>query len=97
MWRQVVFLLVVVSMFALSGKAHDNEPVWDPPARQVARRPVVQIALLLDTSNSMDGLIHQAQTQLWKIVNEMARLPARTDRSRGWLSRCMSMGTAGCR
>jgi hypothetical protein len=34
---------------------------------------VVQIALLLDTSNSMDGLIDQAKTQLWKIVNEMAR------------------------
>lgn len=30
----------------------------------------VQIALLLDTSNSMDGLIEQAKTQLWKIVNE---------------------------
>jgi hypothetical protein len=32
----------------------------------------VQIAILLDTSNSMDGLIDQAKTQLWKIVNEMA-------------------------
>ncbi|MBC7784830.1 MAG: VWA domain-containing protein [Burkholderiales bacterium] len=32
--------------------------------------PVVQVALLLDTSNSMDGLINQARTQLWKIVNE---------------------------
>jgi hypothetical protein len=35
-----------------------------------ARNPVVQIALLLDTSNSMDGLIAQAKSQLWKIVNE---------------------------
>lgn len=32
----------------------------------------IQIALLLDTSNSMDGLIDQAKSQLWKIVNEMA-------------------------
>jgi len=32
----------------------------------------IQIALLLDTSNSMDGLIHQAKSQLWKIVNEFA-------------------------
>ncbi len=32
--------------------------------------PKIQIALLLDTSNSMDGLIDQAKTQLWKIVNE---------------------------
>jgi len=32
----------------------------------------VQIALLLDVSNSMDGLIDQAKSQLWKIVNDMA-------------------------
>ena len=31
----------------------------------------IQVALLLDTSNSMDGLIEQAKTQLWKIVNEL--------------------------
>ena len=30
----------------------------------------VRIALLLDTSNSMDGLINQAKAQLWDIVNE---------------------------
>ena len=36
------------------------------------RKPVVQIALLLDTSNSMDGLINQARSHLWKIVNEFA-------------------------
>ena len=35
--------------------------------------PKIQIALLLDTSNSMDGLINQAKSQLWKIVNEMAK------------------------
>ena len=33
--------------------------------------PTVQLALLLDTSNSMDGLIHQAKTELWSIVNEI--------------------------
>jgi hypothetical protein len=32
----------------------------------------IMIALLLDTSNSMDGLIDQAKSQLWKIVNEVA-------------------------
>jgi len=32
----------------------------------------IQIAILLDASNSMDGLIGQAKTQLWKIVNELA-------------------------
>ncbi len=35
-------------------------------------QPHIQIAILLDTSGSMEGLIHQARTQLWKIVNEFA-------------------------
>ncbi|WP_149304003.1 vWA domain-containing protein [Pareuzebyella sediminis] len=34
---------------------------------------MVKIALLLDTSNSMDGLINQAKAQLWDIVNEFTR------------------------
>jgi hypothetical protein len=33
-------------------------------------RPLVQMAILLDTSSSMDGLIDQARTQLWRVVNE---------------------------
>lgn len=40
-------------------------PQVDPAPPQAK----VQIALLLDTSNSMDGLIDQARTQLWKVVN----------------------------
>jgi hypothetical protein len=39
-------------------------------AKIVEKKPVVQIALLLDTSGSMSGLIEQAKSQLWKIVNE---------------------------
>ena len=34
-------------------------------------KPLVQVALLLDTSNSMDGLIQQAKSQLWRIVQEL--------------------------
>ena len=33
-------------------------------------RPVVQIAILLDNSGSMSGLIGQAKSQLWAMVNE---------------------------
>ncbi len=33
-------------------------------------RPRIQVALLLDTSNSMDGLIDQAKTRLWNLVNQ---------------------------
>ncbi|MDC6367297.1 MULTISPECIES: vWA domain-containing protein [Flavobacteriaceae] len=45
---------------ALLTKTHAEKPA----------KQYVKIALLLDTSNSMDGLINQAKAQLWDIVNE---------------------------
>jgi len=36
------------------------------------KRPRIQLAILLDTSNSMDGLIEQTRNQLWQVVNEFA-------------------------
>lgn len=36
------------------------------------KKAKIQVALLLDTSNSMDGLINQAKSQLWKMVNQLA-------------------------
>ncbi|MBX2915166.1 MAG: VWA domain-containing protein [Cyclobacteriaceae bacterium] len=57
-------ILSVIFFFSLSAFA----PVAPPPAKDQS----IQLALLLDTSNSMDGLIDQAKSQLWKIVNELA-------------------------
>lgn len=34
--------------------------------------PRVQVAILLDTSSSMSGLINQAKSELWSIVNHLA-------------------------
>jgi hypothetical protein len=34
--------------------------------------PKIQLAILLDTSNSMDGLIDQTRNQLWQIVNQFS-------------------------
>jgi len=48
--------------------------VATPTAVTVAapKKPLIQVAILLDTSSSMDGLIDQARTQLWRVVNEFA-------------------------
>ena len=46
-------------------------PDAEPPFTGV--RPAVDVAILLDTSNSMDGLIDQAKTQLWTIVQKFAQ------------------------
>jgi hypothetical protein len=63
--QSIIFLLSFFTSLVLFGdKAVSSE---NPNTN------TVQLAILLDTSNSMDGLIEQAKTQLWKIVNEMAR------------------------
>jgi hypothetical protein len=38
-----------------------------------SQKPLVQIAILLDTSGSMQGLIEQTKSQLWKICNEFIK------------------------
>ncbi len=43
-----------------------------PGAARIASGNKIQVALLLDTSSSMNGLIEQAKSQLWKMVNDLA-------------------------
>ena len=42
------------------------------PENDKKKKQVIKVALLLDTSNSMDGLINQAKAQLWEIINELS-------------------------
>lgn len=53
---------------ALANSEREVKPVVEAKQAQ----PKIQIAILLDTSSSMDGLIHQAREQLWKVVNTFA-------------------------
>tara|TARA_R110002049_G_scaffold293731_2_gene478968 strand:+ start:15116 stop:16237 length:1122 start_codon:yes stop_codon:yes gene_type:complete len=46
--------------------SHANNKKHNP------NKQYIKVALLLDTSNSMDGLIDQAKAQLWDIVNELS-------------------------
>lgn len=52
----------------------DDKPVDPKPAitSKISAEPKIQIAILLDTSGSMDGLINQTREQLWRIVNTFA-------------------------
>ena len=58
---------------APSGNGSDPTTVVATPDPVVAPAvaPKIQIALLLDTSSSMDGLIDQARSQLWRVVNAL--------------------------
>ncbi|NLX04175.1 MAG: VWA domain-containing protein, partial [Phycisphaerae bacterium] len=44
----------------------------EPTTQTETKPPLIQMAILLDTSGSMSGLIEQAKSQLWSIVNEFA-------------------------
>ncbi len=63
MKRMTTTILVALMCLAMAAPLTAGE-------RDCGKKPLIQIAILLDTSNSMDGLIHQAKSQLWKIVNE---------------------------
>lgn len=64
---------VLAACFVSAKETSSVAPAPTPEVAKVepaAEGPLVQIAVLLDTSSSMDGLIEQAKTQLWKLVNE---------------------------
>lgn len=63
-------LLTAGLLFTLGAASTASAEDRLDPGVAVARTPMVDIAILLDTSGSMSGLIHQARTQLWKLVNE---------------------------
>lgn len=44
-----------------------------PQSSAITEKQLVQVALLLDTSGSMKGLIDQARCQLWNVVSELSR------------------------
>jgi hypothetical protein len=60
----------LIFIFMLSNQAGIAAKRTETPKPE--KDQTIMLALLLDTSNSMDGLIDQAKSQLWKIVNELA-------------------------
>lgn len=73
-----VTALAVYALFFRPAAPHPDQPVPVPVNTPVAQElPIdnrdvdVQIALLLDTSSSMDGLVAQARTELWEMVSEL--------------------------
>lgn len=78
----VAALLTPVSPVGLAGSLAENQnrplatlaPQQNIPAEasELIRTPKIQVAIVLDTSNSMDGLIDQTRNQLWQVVNEFS-------------------------
>jgi hypothetical protein len=57
--------LALSALFVLTAWAEDTKPA--------EQGKVIDVAICLDTSNSMDGLIASAKAKLWDIVNELAK------------------------
>ncbi|WP_222983231.1 VWA domain-containing protein [Flagellimonas meishanensis] len=66
----LVFTCSLGTMHACKVNAKETEKNATQSIAEKPSKQFVKIALLLDTSNSMDGLINQAKAQLWDIVNE---------------------------
>ena len=64
-------VLTLGSCNFLDAKPHKITP---KPTHKTTENTKIQVALLLDTSNSMDGLIDQAKSRLWNIVNTLTTL-----------------------
>lgn len=67
----IALMAISLSCNAKPDKIASQTPVVkNDPSKP--NKQYIKVALLLDTSNSMDGLIDQAKAQLWEIVNELS-------------------------
>jgi hypothetical protein len=77
--KKLIGCMGVLFLFT-AGPALTDERISVTPVQEVSiplivhdpavEKPLVQMAILLDTSGSMSGLIGQARVELWAIVNE---------------------------
>jgi hypothetical protein len=73
MQQKTIYTLAMIGSLLFSTSCvranKDTETDENPPATNQK----IQAAILLDVSNSMDGLIDQAKAQLWNMVNTMGK------------------------
>jgi len=70
---KTVVLVVILSVLSCKGEVRKDLAVLKTQETvNPENKQYIKVALLLDTSNSMDGLIDQAKAQLWEIVNELS-------------------------
>jgi len=69
MRRHNMLMAMTIATVMMMGSVATAQ-VMAPATPIEAKRPVVQVALLLDNSGSMGGLINQARAQLWTFINE---------------------------
>lgn len=59
-------------LFASNTYTQLTSPLRAQQSSDIQSTPKIQLAILIDTSGSMDGLIDQTRNQLWQVVNEFS-------------------------
>jgi hypothetical protein len=71
----VTTLVVAAIIFVFAFRQQKQKGITDEIADTLPTTDQkIQVAILLDVSNSMDGLIDQAKAQLWNMVNTLGRV-----------------------
>ncbi len=68
----LLFVTLLATSLSFAGCKKETPKPTEPIV--VVENTKIQVALLIDTSNSMDGLIEQAKSRLWNIVNTLTTL-----------------------
>jgi hypothetical protein len=71
---KVLLIAIIIGLSLGSSTWAEDETLAEPnltvESTDTQQKPLIQMAILLDTSGSMTGLIDQARAELWAIVNE---------------------------
>ncbi len=72
---KILFFPLLISLFLLGPSFANKVSIESQraPKSKISKRKI-QLVILFDTSNSMDGLLEQAKSRLWEIVNETGGL-----------------------
>jgi hypothetical protein len=73
---------LVLGLAACWGQQEEQEGLGQAPSQEAAapiappsaRRPMIQVALVLDTGDQMSGLVEQTRIEVWSIANELLLL-----------------------
>ena len=79
--KLIILLAIIFPIISCKGEVKREVAFYKTQATNTpVKKQYIKVALLLDTSNSMDGLIDQAKAQLWEIVNELSYAKCKSER-----------------
>ena len=70
--KPAAFTILLITAFSLMALINPPQKNINSPVSGTMNQKI-QVAILLDVSNSMDGLIEQAKLQLWNMVSTMGK------------------------